>query len=86
MNGVMKQAGQAANKAAARQTFARHIEGKAKNTEHRKRADLDLFEKFLQSVNIPARGMFDNPQAWITYLNRFHSFWERFCRDLLRVE
>jgi len=64
MNGVMKQAGQAANKAAARQTFARHIEGKAKNTERRKRADLDLFEKFLQSVNIPARGMFDNPQAW----------------------
>jgi len=64
MNGVMRQAGQAANNAAARRTFARHIEGKAKNTERRKRADLELFETFLQSVHIPARGMFDSPQAW----------------------
>ena len=61
---IMGQAGQTANKIAARQTFARHIEGKAKNTERRKRADLDLFESFLRSVNIPAVGMFDNPQAW----------------------
>ena len=64
MNGVMKQAGQAANKAAAHRSFARHLEGKATNTERRKRADLDLFETFLQTVNIPARGMFDTPQAW----------------------
>lgn len=64
MNDVMKQAGQAANKAAARGSFARHLEGKATNTERRKRSDLDLFEAFLRSVSIPAAGMFDNPQAW----------------------
>ena len=64
MNGMMKQAGQAANKAASHRTFDRHIEGKAKNTERRKRADLELFETFLQSVNIPAHSMFNTPQAW----------------------
>lgn len=64
MNGVMKQAGKAANQAAARHTFERHIEGKAKNTERRKRADLELFETFLKSVEIPALGMFEKPQAW----------------------
>jgi len=61
---IMGQTGLAANTSAARRSVARHIEGKAKNTERRKRADLELFEKFLQSVNIPAAGMFDNPQAW----------------------
>jgi len=65
LNDVMTQAGQVANQAAGRRTFDRHIEGKAKNTERRKRADLDLFETFLKSVTIPAHGMFDNPQAWI---------------------
>lgn len=64
MNNIMHQAGQAANKAAARGSFARHLEGKSGNTERRKRADLDLFESFLRSVNIPAAGMFENPQAW----------------------
>lgn len=36
----------------------------AKNTERRKRADLDLFETFLRSVNVPASEMFSTPQAW----------------------
>jgi integrase len=64
MNNVMHQAGQVANQAAGRRAFDRHIEGKARNTERRKRADLELFETFLRSVTIPAEGMFDDPRAW----------------------
>lgn len=64
LNDVMKQAGKAANKAAARHTFGSDTARKADNTIRRKRADLALFETFLQSANIPARDLFDNPQAW----------------------
>lgn len=50
-------------------TFADHISTKAENTKRRKRADLRLFEKFLQSAGVPAAGLFENPQAWrgVTY-------------------
>lgn len=66
LNEIMRQAGRAANSAAARGTFAEHTARKAENTIRRKRADLDLFATFLQSVGIPAHGqdLFDNPQTW----------------------
>ena len=66
INDRMNQAAPAANKAAARRVFAEHVSGKAKNTERRKIADLNLFADFLQSVEIPADGesLFTNPQAW----------------------
>lgn len=63
-NDIMKQAGTAANTAAARGVFGEHVARKATNTERRKRADLALFEKFLQSANVPARDLFTDPQAW----------------------
>lgn len=63
---LQTQAGQAANKAAARHVFSDANARKAKNTQRRKRADLDLFAAFLQSVGIPASGqdLHDNPRAW----------------------
>jgi integrase len=64
LNDAMAQAGPAANKAAAQGVFTEHTARKATNTERRKRADLALFETFLQSANIPARDLFTNPQAW----------------------
>lgn len=64
LNDVMTQAGKAANKAAARAIFTDHIARKAGNTERRKRADLALFETFLTAHEIPARDLFNNPQAW----------------------
>lgn len=60
----MTQAGQAANKAAARRSFADHTSRKADNTIRRKRADLALFESFLQAHDIPAAGLFESPAAW----------------------
>ncbi len=60
----MTQAGTAANQAASRRAFADHTARKASNTIRRKRADLALFETFLNAHEIPAAGLFDNPQAW----------------------
>lgn len=54
LNDIMGQAGKAANKAAAREIFTDHIARKAGNTERRKRADLALFETFLNAEIIPA--------------------------------
>ena len=64
MNDIMQQAGQAANEQAARGIFADHTARKADNTIRRKIADLALFESFLQSVSVPATGLYDNPGAW----------------------
>src|SRR5689334_4590456 len=64
LNDVMTQAGQAANQVAARRTFDEHTDRKAHNTIRRKRADLALFETFLNRAGVPAAGLFDNPQAW----------------------
>ena len=64
LNDIMHEAGQAANEQAARTTFARHVFGKAKNTERRKLAGLALFEQFLQSAGVPASQLYDNPHAW----------------------
>jgi hypothetical protein len=64
LNDVMQQAGQAANASAARHIFTDHIENKSNNTERRKRADLALFETFLQSAGVPASDLFSNPHAW----------------------
>jgi type VI protein secretion system component VasF len=52
LNDVMTQAGQAANDAAARVAFDDHTARKAENTIRRKRADLALFEAFLQSAGV----------------------------------
>jgi len=64
MNSIMQQAGQAANEQAARVAFADHTASKADNTIRRKRADLALFEEYLQSAGVPATGLYDHPQAW----------------------
>jgi integrase len=64
LNGIMHQAGQAANEAAARRTFQDHTERKAKNTTRRKIADLSLFETFLQGAGVPAVGLYGDPRAW----------------------
>lgn len=61
---ALRQAGQAANEAGARHTFADHTDRKADNTVRRKRADIALFESFLNECQIPARDLFDNPAAW----------------------
>jgi hypothetical protein len=63
LNDIMQQAGQAANEAAARVVFSDHTARKATNTIRRKIADLVLFETFLQSVGLPAAGLYDNPLA-----------------------
>src|SRR6266496_2799556 len=64
LNDIMRQAGQAANNAAAAGTFSEHTARKADNTIRRKIADLALFESFLQSAGVPAMDLFYNPQAW----------------------
>src|SRR5262245_5202493 len=64
LNTIMREAGQAANVAAARVAFDDHTARKANNTIRRKIADLALFETFLTNVGVPAAGLFDNPQAW----------------------
>jgi integrase len=64
LNDIMHQAGQAANQAAAAVAFEDHKARKAKNTDRRKRADIALFETFLQSAGIPAAGLYDDPAAW----------------------
>lgn len=60
----MQQAGQAANEQASRVAFDDPTARKADNTIRRKRAGLELFEKFLQSAGVPAVGLYDNPHAW----------------------
>ena len=64
VNDLMSRAGQAANEQAARIAFDDHTSRKADNTIRRKRADLALFETFLQSAGVPVIGLYDNPQAW----------------------
>lgn len=64
LNDAMTSAGKAANKAAQRHAFDNALTGKADNTIKRKRADLALFELFLNSVNVPAHDLYSNPEAW----------------------
>ena len=64
VNDLMQQAGQSANAAAARNIFASALIGKASNTIRRKRADLALFESFLQSAGVPVNDLYSNPHAW----------------------
>jgi integrase len=64
LNDLMQQAGKAANSAAARVVFQDHTARKASNTTRRKRADLALFETFLQAHDIPAADLYSNPEAW----------------------
>ena len=64
VNDLMQQAGQAANQIAKTKVFDSALSGKAENTERRKKADIALFESYLHKVNVPAYGLYDNPQAW----------------------
>ena len=64
VNDLMKQAGKAANKAARSRVFSSALSGKAKNTDRRKRADLALFETFLNGAGVPAGDLYENPEAW----------------------
>jgi integrase len=64
LNDVMQQAGQEANEQAARATLAEHTARKADNTIRRKRADLQLFETYLNECGVPASGLCDHPEAW----------------------
>lgn len=77
---LMKQAGQAANQAAAAGTFADHTARKADNTIRRKAADLALFAGFLRTAGIPAQAadLMNTPQAWqgVTWgLVKAFAFW-----------
>ena len=69
--GLLAQAGQAANKAAARHVFAEYRERKAENTRRRQDGDLELFKTYLADMGDQAGaghlggGDFaGNPQAW----------------------
>lgn len=64
VNELMQQAGKDANAAAGRRAFDTAMIGKSKNTERRKRADLALFESFLNRAGVPASDLYSNPQAW----------------------
>jgi integrase len=57
-------AGQAANKAAARQVFIDYRTHKAKNTIRRQDADLQLFADYLKAAEIPAGDLSTDPKAW----------------------
>ncbi|MFT3892992.1 MAG: hypothetical protein QM730_15280 [Anaerolineales bacterium] len=48
----------------ARFAFDDYAARKAENTVRRKIADLALFETFLQSVGVPASGLYDHPESW----------------------
>jgi integrase len=61
---LMHQAGQAANKAAARSAFSSYAMGKAKNTLRRHAGDLEVFRQFLQTVHIPTGDLMNDPEAW----------------------
>lgn len=64
LNDIMQQAGQAANEKAERAIFAMRETGKSRETLRRNRADIAVFENYLQSVGVPAVELYDNPQAW----------------------
>jgi site-specific recombinase XerD len=64
LNNITTQAGQAANEQAERTVFARHEAAKSPQTVRRNRADIAVFEGYLQSVGVPATGLYDNPHAW----------------------
>jgi integrase len=57
-------AGQAANQAAARATFADYRERRSANTVRSQDADLALFEDFLQLAGAPVMDLSTNPAAW----------------------
>jgi len=64
VNEIMKAAGQAANIAAAARAFSSALAGRADNTTRRKRADLALFETYLNAAGVPAEDLYSNPAAW----------------------
>src|SRR5689334_9637181 len=57
-------AGQAANRAAARDTFSDYRSRKAKNTTRRQDADLQLFADYLESAGVPVGDFATDPAAW----------------------
>jgi integrase len=57
-------AGQAANEAAARDTFEGYRSRKAYNTLRRQDGDLQLFTDYLTAAGVPANDLSLNPAAW----------------------
>jgi integrase len=63
-NSPLAIAGQAANKAAARQIFADYRASKARNTIRRQDADLQLFTDYLQAAEMLVGDLSTDPKAW----------------------
>ena len=64
VNDLMKQASKAANKATARAAFTLYQQDRPHNTNRRHKADLALFEDYLNSAGVPVSDLYTNPQAW----------------------
>ena len=61
---ALAQAGQAANRAAARHRFEDYRSRRAAETLRRQEADLGLFADFLAEMNIPIGDLLMDPEAW----------------------
>ena len=64
ITGIMHQAGQAANEAAARNIFSDYTSRKAKNTLIRQQYDLACFAEFLRAAGLQPGELATNPEAW----------------------
>lgn len=64
LNHITEQAGQAANKQAERMILTTREAGKSPQTIRRNRADIALFETYLNECGVPAQNLYDDPQAW----------------------
>jgi integrase len=62
--GELASAGQAANRAAARNRFADYQMRRASHTLRRQQADLALFAHFLESLHIPCGDFMQDAEAW----------------------
>jgi len=61
---LWKEAGQAADAAAARNVFQRYQRRKEQNTRRRQAGDLELFANFLSSISLEPGDLQNNPEAW----------------------
>ena len=61
---ILEQAGQAANKAAQKNTFTDYQARKSENTLKRHRADLARFADFLNFAGVACGDLLTDPQAW----------------------
>ena len=61
---LWKEAGRAADAAAARNVFQRYQRRKAQNTLRRQAGDLDLFAEFLSSTGLEPGDLQNDQEAW----------------------